>query len=66
MENFVKTVIPLDVTNTVPNEPPLDLPGLPTKLVKVTLGTKADYFIALDTSDAKVDEYFRISAMRKR
>ena len=46
----MKTVIPLDVTNTVPNEPPLDLPGPPTKLVKVTLGTKADDCITLDTS----------------
>ena len=25
MEHFLKTVLPLDVTNTVPNEPPLEL-----------------------------------------
>ena len=53
MEHFVKTVLPLAVTNTVPNEPPLDLPGLPTKLVNVTLGTKADDCISLDMSEAK-------------
>ena len=42
MEHFVKTFLPLAVTNTVPNEPPLELPGVPTQIVKVTLGTKAD------------------------
>ena len=62
----MKTFLPLVITNTVPNEPPLDLPGLPTQLVKVTLGTKADDCIALDTSEAKEDEDFRIAAMRKR
>ena len=66
MEHFLKTVIPLDVTNTVPNETPRELPGLPTQLVKVTLGTKADDCIALNTSEAKEDEDFRISEMRKR
>ena len=66
MEHFVKTFLPLAVTNTVPNEPPLELPGLPTQLVEVMLGTKADYCIALDTSEAKEDEDFRIAAMRKR
>ena len=66
MEHFVKTVLPLDVTNTVPNEPPLELPGLPTQLVNVTLGTKADDSIALNTSEAKEDENFRIATMRKR
>ena len=66
MDNFFKTVLPLAVTNTVTNEPPLELPGLPTQLVKVTLGTKAYDFIVLDTSEAKEDEDFRISAMRKR
>ena len=49
----MKTVIPLAVTNTVPNEQPLELPGLPTQLVKVTLGTKAYDCIALNTSEAK-------------
>ena len=29
------------------------------------MGTKADDCIALDTSEAKEDEYFRIEAMRK-
>ena len=53
MENFLKTFLLLAVTNTVPNEPPLELPGLPTQLVKVTLGTKVDDCIALDTSEAK-------------
>ena len=66
MENFVKTVLPLAVTDTVPNEPPLELPGLPTQLVKVTLGTKADDCIALNTSEAKEDEDFRIAPMSKR
>ena len=47
MEQFMKTVLPLAVTNTVPNEPPLEL-------------TKAVYCIALDTSEAKDDEDFRI------
>ena len=59
----MKTVLPLAVTDTVPNEPPLELPGLPTQLVKVTLGTKADDCIVLNTSEAKEDEDFRISAM---
>ena len=62
----MKTFLPLAVTNTVPNEPPLEIPGLPTQSVKVTLGTKADDCIALDTSEAKENEDFRISAMRKR
>ena len=62
----MKTVLPLDVTNTVPNELPLELTGLPTQSVKVTLGTKADDCIALDTSEAKENEDFRILAMRKR
>ena len=66
IEHFVKTVLPLAVTNTVPNELPLELPGLPTQLVNVTLGTKTDDCIALDTSEAKEDENFSISAMRKR
>ena len=56
MEHFVKTVIPLAVTNKVLNEPPLEIPGLPTQLVKVTLGTKSDDCIALNTSEAKEDE----------
>ena len=56
MEHFEKTVLPLAVTNTVPNEPPLELTGLPTQLVKVRLGTKAYDCIALDTSEAKEDE----------
>ena len=30
------------------------------------MGTKADDYIALDTSEAKEDEYFRIAEMRKR
>ena len=66
MDHFLKTVLPLVVTNTVPNEPPIELPGLPTHLVNVTLGTKADYCIALDTSEAKEDENFRIAGMRKK
>ena len=66
MEHFVKTVIPLAVTNKVTNEPPLEIPGLPTQLVKVTLGTKSDDCIALNTSEAKEDEDFRIAEMRKR
>ena len=66
MEHFLKTVIHLDVTNTVPNEPPLELPGLPTQLVNVKLVTKADDCIALATSEAKEDENFRIEAMSKR
>ena len=66
MQHFLKIVIPLEVTNMVQNEPPLDLYVLPTQLVKVTLGTKADYCIALDTSEAKEDEYLRIAAVRKR
>ena len=41
-------------------------PGLPTQLVKVTLDTKADDCIALDTSKAKEDEDFRIAEMGKR
>ena len=66
MEHFLKIVTPFDVTNTVLNEPPLELPGLPTQLVNVMLGTKADDCIALDTSEAKEDEDFRIAAMRMR
>ena len=66
MEHFVKTVLPLAVTNKVLNEPPLEIPGLLTQLVKVTLGIKADDCIALDTSETKEDEYFRIAAMRNR
>ena len=62
----MKTVLPLSVTNIVLNEPPLELPGLPTQLVNVTLGTKSDDCIALDTSEAKEDASFRISEMRKR
>ena len=41
-------------------------PGLPTQLVKVTLDTKSDDCIALDTSEAKEDETFRIAEMRKK
>ena len=66
MEYFVKTILSLDVTNTVPNEPSLELPGIPTQLLKVTLGSKADDCIVLDMSKAKEDEDFRIAAMRKR
>ena len=62
----MKTVLTLAVTNTVPNEPQLELTGVPTQLVKVTLGTKADDCIALNTSKAKEDEDFRIATMRKR
>ena len=62
----MNTVLPLAVTNTVPKEPPLELTGLPTQLVKVALGTKADDCISLDMSEAKEDEYFRIAEMRKR
>jgi hypothetical protein len=66
MENFVKTVLPLSDKHTVPDEPPLKLPGLPTQLVDVTLGTKESDCIALDTTAAKEDEDFRFEAMRKR
>ena len=62
----MKTVLPLDVTNTLPNEPPLDLPGLPTQLVKVSLGTEADDCIALNKSEDKEDNFFWIAEMRKR
>ena len=61
MENFVKTVLPLAVTDTVPNEPQLEPPGLPTQLVNVMLCTKGDDYIALDTSEAKEYESFRIA-----
>ena len=47
----MKTVISIDVTNSVPNEARVELPGLSTQLVKVTLGNKAYDFIALDTSE---------------
>ena len=62
----MKTVLPLAVNNTVPNEPPLEIPGLPTQVVKVMLGTKADDCIALDMSEAKEDEDFRVTVMTKR
>ena len=62
----MKNVLPLDITNKVPNERPLELPGLPTQLVKVMLGTKADDCIALDMSEPKKDEEFSIEAIRKR
>ena len=41
-------------------------PGLPTQLVKVTLDTKSDDCIALDTSEAKEDGYFSIAEMVKK
>ena len=66
LQSVVNTVLPISVTNTVPNESPLDIPALPTQLVNLTLGTKADDCIALDTSESKENEDFRISAMRKR
>ena len=40
MELVVKTVLPFYVSNTVPNESPLQRTGLPTQLANVTLGTK--------------------------
>ena len=66
MDHFVKTVLPLAVNNTLPNEQPLELPGLSTQLVNVTLGTKADDRIELDSSEAKEYEDFRIAEMSKR
>ena len=66
MEQFLKNVLPLAVTNTVPNEPPLETTVLPTQIVKATLSTKVDDFIALDTSKAKEDEDFRVASMRNR
>ena len=66
MEHFVETVLPIAVNNTVPNEAPLELPGLPKQLVKVTLVTKSNDCIALDKSEAKEDEDFRIAPISKR
>ena len=66
MEHFVKTVLPLAKTQLVPQEPPLELPGLPTQLANVKLGTKAADCAALDTNGDEEEEAFRIQAMRKR
>ena len=64
LEHFVKVVLPLEKTHTVPDEPPLTLPGLPKSLCR--LGTRAQDCIDLETSLGSEEMGFRPKALRKR
>jgi hypothetical protein len=64
LEHFVRVVLPLEKTNTVPDEPPLALPGLPKSICR--LGTRAQDCIDLETSLGSEEMDFRLKALRKR
>ena len=61
-DHFIKVVLPLTNVNTVPDDAPLELPGLP-KLYK--LGTRAQDCIDLETELKTVSTEFRLRAMKK-
>ena len=63
LEHFVKVVLPLADSNTVPSKPPVKLPGLP-KLYR--LGTRAQDCIDLDNKLSEVSRDFRLKAMKQR
>jgi len=62
-EHFVKVVIPLAETNTAPDNPPVELPGLP-KLYR--LGTRAQDCIDSEHKLKEVSTEFRLRATKKR
>ena len=66
MEHFVKTVLPMASTKTIPTEPPLILPSLPKQLVNCTLGTKAHDNAKLDDTEGQDQSEFRRNTMKKR
>ena len=61
-DHFIKVVLSLANVNTVPDDAPLELPGLP-KLYK--LGTRAQDCIDLETDLKTVSTEFRLGAMKK-
>ncbi len=60
MEHFVKVVLPLQNTEIVPDEPPINLPGLPTL---PALGTVAKDITALEENNNKAGLQLRMNAM---
>ena len=64
IDHFVRVVLPLEKTNTVPDEPPLALSCLPKSICR--LGTRAQDCIDLETSLGSEEMDFRLKALRKR
>ena len=63
-DHFVTVVLPLAGTHEVPDEPPLELPGLPTNLKH--LGTRAQDCVDLAKELGSQERKFRLDALRKR
>ena len=63
-DHVINVVLPLADTHKVPDEPPLELPGLPSNLKHI--GTRAQNCVDLEVSLGSEEREFRLKATKKR